>query len=152
VEFKRELHTGTADQKAEFVKDILGLANTKASGRRWLIIGFDDKTYNYHGPPNDAKITQNHIEHLLSAYTSPVVHVKYNVVNYRKGKVGKLEVFRDPAELPYTVAKSVGSKARGGKRIETGQVFVRHGSQTEEPTPTELAALIDEAKRAKKVI
>ena len=44
VEFKRELYLDTADQKAEFAKDVIGLANTQASGQRLLIIGFDDKT------------------------------------------------------------------------------------------------------------
>ncbi len=44
VDFKRELYLDTADQKAEFTKDVIGLANTQASGRRWMIIGFDDKT------------------------------------------------------------------------------------------------------------
>jgi len=43
VEFKQELHLDSPSQKAEFVKDIIGLANTQASGRRWLIIGFDDE-------------------------------------------------------------------------------------------------------------
>ena len=33
VEFKREVRTDTADEKAEFIKDILALANTQASGR-----------------------------------------------------------------------------------------------------------------------
>jgi len=42
--FKQELETRTKDQKAEFVKDVLGLVNTKASGERWLIVGFDDKS------------------------------------------------------------------------------------------------------------
>jgi hypothetical protein len=47
VEFKQELETRTKDQKAEFVKDVLGLVNTKASGKRWLIVGFKDKTHTY---------------------------------------------------------------------------------------------------------
>lgn len=52
VEFKRELLLNTKDQQAEFVKDVIGLANTQASGRRWLIVGFDDKTRSYHSPPD----------------------------------------------------------------------------------------------------
>lgn len=48
VEFKQELETRTKDQKAEFVKDVLGLVNTKASGERWLIVGFEDETHTYH--------------------------------------------------------------------------------------------------------
>jgi len=150
VEFKRELHTDTADQKAEFVKDVLGLANTKASGRRWMIIGFDNKTRTYYGPP-DPNITQDRLEQLLARYTTPVVRIRYDVVEHRGSKVGRLEVLRDPAALPYQVAKSVGGKGEGGKRrVEIEQIFVRHGSQTEEPTPLELQALRDEATNAGK--
>lgn len=144
VEFKRELHTNTADEKAEVVKDLIGLANTQASGRRWLIVGFDDKTRGYHGPP-DPKITQNHLEQILSQFTAPVVDVRYQVISYRLGFIGKLEILRDPKKLPHCVAKSVGGK----KRITQGQTFVRHGSQTEEPTPAELKALQEEADRAR---
>jgi len=144
AEFKSEQHTDTADQKAELVKDVLGLANTQASGRRWFIIGFDDKTRAYTAPP-DPKLTQNHLEQLLAAYTDPPITLRYEVVDYRAGPVGKLEVLRDATKLPYKVAKSIGEK----KRIREGQVFVRHSSQTEEPTALELQAIHDEARRAR---
>ncbi len=72
VNFKRDLETKTADQKAELVKDVLGLANTQASGQRWMIIGFEDKTRVYRGPPNP-KLNPDHLEHLLSQYTAPMV-------------------------------------------------------------------------------
>src|SRR6266542_4989468 len=85
----------------------------------------------------------------LARYTTPVVCIRYDVVDYRRGKVGRLEVLRDPADLPYQVAQSVGDKGAGGKRrVEIDQIFVRHGSQTEEPTPLELQALRDEATHA----
>src|SRR5260370_26573148 len=74
VEFKRDLYTDSAGQIAEFAKDVLSLATTKASGRRWMIIGFDDDTHGYDGPPNP-KLTQNHLEHLLQQYTKPMVEV-----------------------------------------------------------------------------
>lgn len=147
VDFKRELNLDTASQKAEFVKDVIGLANTKASGRRWMIVGFADKTREYHGPP-DPRVTQNRIEQILSEYTTPNVDVRYEVVDYRVGRVGKLEVLRDAGKLPHRVARSLGDKAAGDKkRVEAGQVFVRHGSQTEEPTPDEMLALQEESDR-----
>ena len=146
VDFKRELSTDTADQKAELIKDVLSLANTQASGRRWLIIGFDDKTRRYYGPSNP-KLTQNHFEHLMHQYTSPMVNVRYEVVDYRDGPVGKLEVFREPKDLPYQVARSLGDR----KRIEQGQIFVRHGSQVENPTDAELQAIVEENNRARSV-
>lgn len=143
VDFKREQRTNTADEKAELIKDVIALANTQASGRRWLIIGFDDKTRAYHGPP-DPKITQEHIEQLVSQYTAPAVDIRYEVTDYRAGQIGKLEVIRDPTKLPYRAAKSVGDK----KRIEEGEVFVRHGSLSEKPTAAELHAIEEEGERA----
>lgn len=149
VDFKREISLDTASQKAEFVKDVIGLANTQASGRRLMIIGFNDKTREHYGPP-DPRVTQNRIEQILGDYVQPFVNVRYEVVDYLASKVGVLEVLRDASKLPHSVAKSLGDKAAGDKkRIEKGQIFVRHGSQTEPPTPAELDAIREEAERAK---
>jgi hypothetical protein len=145
VEFKQELETRTKDQKAEFVKDVLGLVNTKASGKRWLIVGFKDKTHTYNSgcilPPS-----QDNLEQVLSAYSNPMAEIRYDIVEHYHGPVGRLHVLRDPAKLPYRVAKSVGHE----KRIEKGQIFVRHGSLTEEPTDEELQALFEEGERARR--
>jgi hypothetical protein len=149
VDFKRELTLDTASQKAEFVKDVIGLANTQASGRRRMIIGFDDKTREHHGPP-DPRITQDRIEQILGDYIKPFVDVRYEVIDYRASKVGVLEVLRGAGKLPHIVAKSLGDKAAGDKkRIEEGQIFVRHGSQTEPPTLAEMDAIREEAERAR---
>jgi schlafen family protein len=152
VEFKRELYMDTKDQKAEFVKDIVGLANTQASGQRLLIIGFDDKTREYHAPP-DLKGAQDRMEQLLARCTSPMVDSRYTVIDYRSGSVGQIEVLRDPKKLPYRVKEKEGGKGVDGKRlIEENQIFVRHGSQTEEPTADELQAIIDEGDRARSLL
>lgn len=82
MDFKRELYLDTASRKAEFIKDVIGLANTQASGRRWMIVGFDDKTRAFHGPPG-IEITQDLIEHLLSPYTTPNLEVGYEVTDAR---------------------------------------------------------------------
>lgn len=149
VEFKQELAIDTNDRKVEFIKDVIGLANTQASGRRWLIVGFEDKGHTYYGPP-DTGLYQNRIEQVLARYTAPSIAVRYEVVNYRGGPVGKLEVLREAAKLPYSVAKSLGDKSAGDKkRIVEGQIFVRHGSQTEQPTEAELQAIKEEAERAR---
>jgi Divergent AAA domain. len=147
VDFKRELSTDTASQVAELIKDVLSLATTKTSGQRWMIIGFDDKTHTYYGPPNP-KLTQNHLEQLMKQYTKPMVEVHYTVVDYRKGSVGKLEVRRDPEHIPYRVAKSVGA-ASEKKRVVEDQIFVRHGSQVEPPTSDELQSLLAEGEQAR---
>jgi hypothetical protein len=146
VEFKSDVNTDTASQIAEFTKDVLSLATTKASGQRWMIIGFDDETH-YCGPPNP-KLSQNHLEQLLHEYTTPMVQVRYQVVDYRKGPVGKLEVFRDAKGLPYKVKKSLGSQT-DKRRIREGDIYVRHGSQVQHPTPEELQALQEEGEQAR---
>ncbi len=46
VEFKRELHLNTRDEKAEFIKDVVALATSKAGGRRYLVLGWDPKIRN----------------------------------------------------------------------------------------------------------
>jgi predicted HTH transcriptional regulator len=144
VEFKQELETRTKDQKAEFVKDVLGLVNTKASGKR-LIVGFKDKTHTY----NSGCIlpsSQDDLERVLSAYANPMAETRYDIVEHYHGPVGRLHILRDPAKLPYRVAKSVGHE----KRIEKDQIFIRHGSLTEEPTDEELQALLEEGGRARR--
>jgi hypothetical protein len=139
VEFKRDVQTNTAGEKAELIKDLLGLANTQASGRRWLIIGFDGKTHRYVAPPN-SKLNQDHLEQLVSEYAEPSLDVVYQVVDYRGGRVGKIEAVRDRTNLPYRVRKSINADTPGsGKRIEVGDVFIRHNSQTMRATPDEIA-------------
>lgn len=145
VEFKRELHTDTNDQKAEFVKDVLALATTQASGDRWLIVGFDETQGSWWGTP-DPKITQDHLEQLLSQYTDPVVLIRFSIVDYRGKAVAKLQVLRDRSKIPYAVKRELRGEKR---RIVAGQMFVRHGSQVEQPTPGELEALQKEGERAR---
>ena len=141
VDFKQELRLDTASDKAEVVKDVTALANTQASGRRWLVVGFVDKTRAYYGPPNPA-LTQDRFEQILSEYVAPAIDVRYEVWDYRAGKVGILEILRDPTRVPYRVARSIGEK--GKRRVEAGQVFVRHGSHTAEASEEELRALAEE--------
>ncbi len=147
VDFKREFGLNTQKQKGEFAKDALGLATTKSSGRRYMVIGFDDKTGRYYGPP-DPSVTQNRMEQVLSTLTDPLVTIRYNVVNYKGGQVGKIEVIRQPEKLPYCATQDVFDD-RGKRVLEKGKVYVRHGSQTEPPTAAELDALEEEGRAAR---
>lgn len=145
VEFKRELHLDTGDQKAEFIKDVLALANTRASGRHWLIVGFDDKTHTYFQAPDPAA-TEHRIESLLARYTTPCIDVQYEVVQHQAGPVGMLEVLRDSKKVPYRVAKTI----RGDKKsVLEGTIYVRHNTLVEPPTPPEEQALQEEGDIAR---
>lgn len=143
VEHKREVKLSSAAQKGEFVKDILGLATTKASGReRYLLIGYDNdsRTFVQTVP---ASMTQDRIEQVLHQYTEPMPEIRYfSVPMGDNGEAGVIEVRRDATKVPYQVRRDIG-------RLKAGDMFVRHGSQTEPPTERELEALMAEGERAR---
>ena len=150
VDFKRELHLDKASEKAEFIKDVLSLAKTQASGKRWLIIGFKDKTRTYFGPP-DPKVTQNRMEQIIAEYIDPYLDIDYKVIEYREGHVGKLEVIRDATKLPYRVKKQINGNKKPLVLLQGGDIFVRHGSQVQKPDNGELQALQEEGDRARSI-
>ncbi len=144
VDFKRDIHLESNDEKAEFVKDIIALANTQASGKRWLVVGFD-KQLNYFGSPSSG-LKHERMEQILSEYMGPVVNTCYEVVDYRSHAVGLIEILRDATQLPYAVKKSL---AGATKRIIEGTIYVRHGSITAIATSEEVDALRAEATRVR---
>lgn len=144
VDFKREVRLGTPKLNAEFTRDVLALATTKASGReRYLIIGYDDQSRTFIAPM-EAALTQERIEQVLDAYANRAPTVRLIGVDHPTGGgvVGILEITRDPAQLVYAMRKP------GGK-ITAGEVFVRHGTHVVHPDPDELASLESEAEKAR---
>ncbi len=150
VDFKRQLELGTPARNGELVKDVIALANTKASGPRYLLIGFTDDGDHY--DPSDPgerqkrdrlldELSQDRLQSIISDHTVPAVKVRYTEIAYRAGRVGKLEVLRDPTEVPYSVSKDVG-------RLKAGQVFHRHMAITREASPEEVIAMRADAERA----
>src|SRR5258708_36247269 len=93
VEFKQYLYINTVEQKAEFIKDTLSLANTQASRRRWLIIVFHNKTHDYFGSPNP-ELNQDDLEGLVAENTNPCVELGYEVIAYRTSVVCKRDTLR----------------------------------------------------------
>lgn len=141
VDFKRELGLDRDSGKAEFVRDVLALANTKSSGRRVLIVGFGDQSREFE-VAFDRRVTQERMEQVLTAWAEPRPTIKLTKVPWNEGVAGVVEVFRDPAMLPYLAKKSAG-------KLKAGIVYVRHGSHTEPATDAERAALIEEGEGAR---
>lgn len=147
TDFKRELHLDSNDDKAEFARDILALANTQVTGERYLVTGFDPKTRAF-TTSRDPKLTQDRIEDVLNQYTGPPVTARYTTFGWidGTGQVGLLEVRRDRTKVPYRVKKDLAGASRS---IRVGQAFVRHNSHVAEASPEEVADLEAEAKRAR---
>ena len=139
VDFKRELNLGRDKEKAEFVRDILGLATTRSSGRRFLVIGFDDKTRSFTQPIHPS-MTQERLEQILHAYCEPAPRIRYQTVTWMGGNVGVIEILRNAEDIPYRVKRNLAGE--GG--IKVGEIYVRHGSHTEAPTQRELKHLLRE--------
>jgi hypothetical protein len=141
VEFKRELHLDSKEQKAEFVHDVAALATTKASGSRYLFIGWDPKSHLFTTSVNP-RLTQDRMEQILSAYLDPVPLIKYRTFAYQGGTAGVVEAIRQTWDIPYRVKAAI-------HKLAVGDVFVRHGSQVEKPSQKELEALLQEGERAR---
>jgi len=144
VEFKRELDLGTVSKNAEFARDVIALATTKASGReRYLILGYDPKSREFTttAPPT---VSQDGLEDILNEYVEPAPAIRYFTVDHEsyRGVVGVLEITRDATQVLYRLRRD------GGKR-RAGEVFVRHGSHVEPPTQAELDALLAEGELAR---
>jgi hypothetical protein len=141
VEFKRELNLKSDKEKAEFVRDILGLATTRSRGRRFLVIGFGPKSHLFEVSA-DPKIDQDRLERILHAWTEPTPGIHYAAVPWETGAIGIIEVLRESEKIPYKVKGNLG-------HIREGEIYVRHGSQTEAPTPAELEDLLAEGELAR---
>jgi hypothetical protein len=147
VEFKLELGLGKPRRNVEFARDVIGLANTKASGNeRYLIIGYDQKTREF-SKPLAAGEQQDRLEDILNAYVEPAPSIRLLRVDHPSGvgEVGVLVVIRESSSIPYRLRL-------GGGKWQTGDTFVRHGSHVEPPTDAELLALVAEGDRARRQV
>ncbi len=88
VDIKRELHVDGVREKGEFIRDVLGLATTKASGHeRYLLVGFDDETSEFLTSV-DAAITRERLEQIVNAYTDPKPELDWVTVPVSDGVAG----------------------------------------------------------------
>ena len=142
VDFKEQLNLRSDREKAEFIKDVLALATTKASGsERYIVIGFDDDSRAF-TKPIDAKLDEDRLEDVVNAYIRPPQpRIRLIRVPMGEGDAGVFEITRDPRDLPYRVAKAI-------QKLRPEDVFVRHGTHSTRPSEDELADLRAEAARA----
>lgn len=161
VDLKRQLAVDTMSQKAELIKDVIALANTKASGPRYLLIGFTDLGDYF--DPEDLQVRaerdrlleslrEERLQEIISEYTTPVLQIRYTKAEYHKGPIGKLQILRDATQIPYAVRKTLGStdkKDKSAKQVREGQVFLRDGTVTREARQDEIERMRADAERAK---
>lgn len=137
---KRRLDLGTDEGKGKLVRHCLALATTRVSGRRFLVVGYEDATLAFAETPGP-KVTKERVEQILHAYTDPTPDIRFRRLKVPGGEAVLIELVRDPARVPYRVSKAIGPLA-------VGDVYVRHGTSSEDPTARELRELEQEGRAA----
>jgi tetratricopeptide (TPR) repeat protein len=127
VDFKRELKLETADEKAEFIKDLISLANS-ATDKGYLIIGIDNKSDSI----GIERLEEERIQQITHAYIYPNIVLVCHSILLDSKLIGVLEVH--PTEKPHQVIKNIG-------RLAMHDVFIRHGSIVEQASPSEQARM-----------
>jgi tetratricopeptide (TPR) repeat protein len=127
ADFKRELNLNSADEKAEFIKDVIALANS-ASDAGYLILGVDDSKC-YIGVHN---LEEEKLQQVAYTYIEPAVQLRTEVVPISTPSpllIGVIEVQK--SSRPHKVARAIG-------RLSKDDVFVRRGSTISQATPEEI--------------
>ena len=100
VEFKREFSLKSPSGKAKFVRSILALGTTKASGRRFYVVGFDANTHEF-AKSVDPSLDVDQLENILNAYAWPRPHIRYETANWGEGIAGVVKGSSETERVPY---------------------------------------------------
>lgn len=142
VDFKRELDLSTVRARMELVRDVLSIATTQGRQRRYLVIGFDPRTRQFHAGVV-AAVTQDRLEDILNQYVQgQPPGLKYRRVPWNEGEAALVGIARDATQVPYRGTDEI------QKRYKT-DVFVRRGSHIAVPDSEELLDLANEAASAR---
>lgn len=139
VDAKQELVLKENGDKAEFIKDIVAMANNQTPS--YLVIGLVDGTFQSVGKLNHHHI-QNNINQLLAGKIDPPITVNYSEFSIGEEEYAVVEVHGQNA--PYLVAQDVTHNPSDRKRTKVykGTIFVRHADRTEGASRTELDNLL----------
>ena len=124
ADFKRELHINSSDEKAEFIKDLISLANSSI-GVGYLIIGVD----NSRNLLGTEALSEERLQQIAHTYIFPNILMNYSGIVIDSKLIGVIEI--QGTEKPHQVIKSIG-------RLVKNDVFVRHGSVVAKASPDEM--------------
>jgi hypothetical protein len=144
IDFKAEIETATADQKAELLKDITAMANTydeNYADHGFLIYGVKGKAIpGITQTEADTDKLQSHIEQILKTYISPMPQIY--VVGFKSLTGEQWGVIVIPARnnKPHMFFKDL-QCADPKRSRKKGEWFVRRGSTTDHGLPEDLAII-----------
>jgi predicted HTH transcriptional regulator len=105
LDFKRELELHSGKGKAEFVKDIISLANS-ASGVGYLLVGVDDNKLII----GAAHLEEERLQQISSTYVTPPVHLRCYSLHLEAPDFSLVGVIEIRAfQRPHKVARAIDS-------------------------------------------
>jgi hypothetical protein len=134
LDFKSEIDLDSKRGKADFLVEVLGLANA-ANKPAYLVLGVQDKPRKTLGLAEE--ITEERIQKVLADNCRPPIRCVFDTVAYRSKRVGILTI--EGSSRPYVLKKDLGFQDERGKQhtYTDKQVFVRRGSAGDTATPDE---------------
>ncbi|USN87545.1 MAG: ATP-binding protein [Candidatus Nomurabacteria bacterium] len=147
VDFKLDLETKTAEQKAELLKDITAIANTyddhNYNDYGFLVYGVQSKTIvGVTNTETDADKLQNTIEQILKSYISPMPQVYVTSFATTDGKNWGAVIIPPRNTKPHMFFKDLSCASNQTKTRKRGEWFIRRGSTTDPGFPEDLALIM----------
>lgn len=135
VDAKRELILKEVGDKAEFVKDVVAMANNGEPS--FLIIGLEDGTFTDVGKLSHHYNT-NDINQILVDKIDPPIVVDYKEFSIDGNEYALVEI--NGQNPPYIVARDLVPNPTDRKKVRVyrGTIYVRHADRTEGISRTEL--------------
>lgn len=144
IDFKTEIETGTAEQKADLLKDIVAVANTyddNYEDHGFIIYGVKAKAVTgITQTKTDTDKFQSHIEQLLKTYISPMPQIYVMGFETTDAKKWGAIVIPPRNSKPHMFFKDLFCSDRSRSR-KKGEWFVRRGSTTDPGLPEDLAII-----------
>ena len=131
LDFKRELNLESARDKAEFVKDLIAIANSVDEVGH-LVIGVKDDG----SVVGTKRLPEERIQQIARRYIEPMpkLFIDHNAVEIEGREVLLALVSVQPTSLPHKVRKAI-------ERLEQDEVFVRDGTVVSRAGPDEVLRL-----------
>lgn len=130
IDFKRQLDLTSADGKAEFIKDVVSLANS-APDVGYLLIGVDDTKY----ITGASSIEEEQIQQIAYTYITPAVTIRCSIIPVTSSTSSSIAVIEiQGTSRPHKIARALG-------RLNQDEVYVRRGSVVTRASPEEIIDL-----------
>ncbi len=128
IDFKRMLDLDSAAGKAEFVKDVISLANS-AADTGYMLIGVE----NNGTIVGSGNLEEERIQQIANTYIDPPVMLRCSAIPARNLLTASVIEIK-ATQRPHKTVRAI-------ERLNQNDVFVRHGSIVVKASPDEIIAL-----------